>query len=384
VNRSHRSIALDLLRAIAILLVLGRHTVPGTGESSPLFGSVLNLWRQGGWIGVDLFFVLSGFLVSGLLFRELKIHKHILIGQFFARRGLKIYPAFFVFILATLGVRLLMDREIRISEFVAEFAFMQNYFKGVWGYTWSLAVEEHFYLLLPLALFGCLPRGNDGSILPRRLLVLFVAVAAVCWVLRYRVAAELPFSYRTHMAPTHLRIDALLAGVLISAFYHYHAAAFQGFVRRYRIPLWLVGGAMLLPPFVLDIETNRWLFHSGLTVVYLGSACVLMAALASEPRNRVCRALAFVGAHSYSIYLWHGTSIWMRDFVERFNAGALHWGLDLTLYLTYTVGVGILMSKVVEWPVIKLRDRWFPSRAKLVESSSMVAAVRVDLSTVER
>src|SRR4051794_7562171 len=92
-----RLASLDVLRAVAIFLVLGRHMPPFTSSSAsaPML-TFLHAWECGGWIGVDLFFVLSGFLVAGLLFREHQLFGTIRYGHFLARRGLKIYPAFYV------------------------------------------------------------------------------------------------------------------------------------------------------------------------------------------------------------------------------------------------------------------------------------------------
>src|SRR3990167_6747089 len=98
VSSQTRLVQLDILRGIAVLLVLGRH-IPMTQE--PVRG-FLGWWMRAGWTGVDLFFVLSGFLVSGLLFQEYKRHGDIRLGRFFIRRGLKIYPAFYVLFFVTL------------------------------------------------------------------------------------------------------------------------------------------------------------------------------------------------------------------------------------------------------------------------------------------
>jgi len=104
---SSRLVVLDALRALAVLLVIGRHLrIPYS--LSPESGTRVfaELWQRGGWIGADLFFVLSGFLVSGLLFREHQQHGRVSLGRFFVRRGLKIYPAFYAFLAATLALRL--------------------------------------------------------------------------------------------------------------------------------------------------------------------------------------------------------------------------------------------------------------------------------------
>src|SRR5690349_1861898 len=85
--------SLDLLRAVAVLLVLLHHLAPPPGERTR-FVSLLSRVASRGWIGVDLFFVLSGFLVSGLLLREHRLHGSIRFGRFFLRRGFKIYPPF--------------------------------------------------------------------------------------------------------------------------------------------------------------------------------------------------------------------------------------------------------------------------------------------------
>src|SRR2546421_10087759 len=95
---------IDILRAFAVLLVLGRHMEPCPPEASAILHQFTTIWHEGGWIGVDLFFVLSGFLVSGLLFREYEKYQELRIGRFLIRRGFKIYPPFWLLIGATVIV----------------------------------------------------------------------------------------------------------------------------------------------------------------------------------------------------------------------------------------------------------------------------------------
>src|SRR4029077_18685201 len=129
---------LDFLRGIAIILVLLRHI--------PLFTFTHNI----GWIGVDLFFVLSGFLVSGLLFKEYLKFGDIRPKLFLIRRGFKIYPLYYLFYIPYL---VLIVREqgwssVDVRGFLSDMTFTQNFING-WGWaygaSWSLAVEEHFY-----------------------------------------------------------------------------------------------------------------------------------------------------------------------------------------------------------------------------------------------
>ena len=123
---ANRSAALDALRALAVLLVLGRHfPEPPPGAALPAW---LAVWQRGGWIGVDLFFVLSGFLVSGLLFREYRRFGEIRYGHFLARRGFKIYPAFYLMFGAVLLYAAHMGRAfVGWPVVLSEMFFVQNY-----------------------------------------------------------------------------------------------------------------------------------------------------------------------------------------------------------------------------------------------------------------
>ncbi|MBX6315440.1 MAG: acyltransferase, partial [Isosphaeraceae bacterium] len=94
-----RDLGLDILRAVAILLVLGHHAPFSPSDRPILLRAPLFALLYGGWCGVDLFFVLSGFLVSGLLFTEFKAHGRISPGRFLIRRGFKIYPQFYIYII---------------------------------------------------------------------------------------------------------------------------------------------------------------------------------------------------------------------------------------------------------------------------------------------
>ena len=102
-----RMIGLDLLRLLAIFMVMGRHSELCPADT-PL-KSAWDSWHRNGWVGVELFFVLSGFLVSGLLFAEYKKHGDISVKRFYVRRGLKIYPAFYFLIAFAYLFQLLVE-----------------------------------------------------------------------------------------------------------------------------------------------------------------------------------------------------------------------------------------------------------------------------------
>lgn len=238
--QSHsRNESLDVLRSVAILLVIGMHY-----PASQLLAT--------GWIGVDLFFVLSGLLISGLLFTDVTREGRIRIGRFLFRRGMKIYPALYVFLIAT--VFFLKNGR---QSFWTEVCFLQNYRllnkAGLpggpalgWFHLWSLAVEEHFYLLLPLLLVA-MHRARMLRFIPR----LAGVIVLLCFFARLFQGFSHPYvSYM--MYPTHLRIDALFAGVALGYLYHFEPDRFAQFSQW-----WLPFGTfiLLLPAFYIPADS---------------------------------------------------------------------------------------------------------------------------------
>ncbi|HSU69689.1 MAG TPA: acyltransferase, partial [Tepidisphaeraceae bacterium] len=300
-----RSMQLDVLRGLAILLVLFRHPVvpPGAaGHLRPLLG-----WTERfGWTGVDLFFVLSGFLIGGLLFAEIRDEGRLRLGRFLVRRALRIWPAYFAF----LGFAVILSVEAHgglwagAKPLLPNLVHLQNYLGTPEIHTWSLAVEEHFYVVLPLVLLLLL-RLNKLSWIP----VLLLLVCFGCLGLRLANPNH-SFSFETHLTPTHLRLDSLGFGVLLAYGHQFRPGVFS-WVPRYRIPLLVVGIALLSPMLAIDIE-RRFVWTIGFTLTYLGYGCILIACLGAEHdvvggalRSRTARLIAFVGFYSYSIYLWH-------------------------------------------------------------------------------
>lgn len=361
-----RSTAIDILRALAVLLVLGRHMDTCPARVSPLLHWLTSKWEIGGWIGVDLFFVLSGFLVSGLLFREYEKYKEISVKNFLIRRGFKIYPAFWLLTIVSLVVLILRHDPFKPLAVVSEFLFIQNYGPALWSHTWSLAVEEHFYFFLVIFLFTLLKL--RGGTKPFRIVpVMFFVLAVTCLALRLITASVSPqFIDKTQLYPTHLRIDALFCGVLISYFYHTQPERFMTWARRWRWVLLPVGVALLTPAFCFVLKKTPWIYTFGLTFFYLGSACLLVFMLAvTIPDRAFPKAIAYAGSHSYSIYLWH---VPMATWVVPLLVGAVkeerNWFAYFGTYVFGSIAFGIAMAAVIEFPMLRLRDRLFPSRSR--------------------
>ncbi|WP_406698987.1 acyltransferase [Singulisphaera sp. Ch08] len=359
-----RVLGLDILRVVAIFLVLGRHMTFDRSQVPTPVWLVFAVWMRGGWVGVDLFFVLSGFLVSGLLFADYRKRGKLSVGRFYFRRGWKIYPPFLVLIGVTALVDIIRGNLAR-WQYVVELCFLQNYLEGRWNHTWSLAVEEHFYLVLPALLAGLVWLGR-GRVDPFKPLFGVVALTALALLsLRtYLYYSTHSFSYLGNLFPTHLRLDSLLFGVLIAYLYHFHNDWFVETLGPRR--RWLIAGgiAALLPAFLFQLEKTPFIFTAGLTLFYLGGGAILAGVLLCElPRNRVTVTLGMIGAYSYSIYLWHmPVLVWGMPALERLVARKLGFAVEVSVYLVGSILAGIIMAKLVEVPSLRLRDRWLPAR----------------------
>lgn len=367
VRAKPRLAGLDVLRLVAILLVLGYHMSSPPETWSRGFRNCLVAWQRGGWVGVDLFFVLSGFLVSGLLFAEYKLRGHLSVGRFFTRRGWKIYPPFIALIAVTVIVYLVRGIPIGKLRLASELLFFQSYLPGLWSHTWSLAVEEHFYLLLPMVLVLVL-RWNKGSRTPLKP-VLFLAAGVGGSELTLRVLNwhyRPAYTHLTHHFASHLRLDSLFFGVAISYAYHFHTGRFVESLSPWR--RWLiVGGTVLLTPaFIFQIETTPLMFTLGLTLFSLASGMLLVGVLLCNlPRSRFVVLMATIGAYSYSIYLWHmAVHWWGVSLVQRAWGTPLGFGAGAAVYLIGSLALGVVMAKAVEVPALRLRDQWFPPRAR--------------------
>jgi peptidoglycan/LPS O-acetylase OafA/YrhL len=361
VKITDRLVGLDVLRAFCIFGVLGRHFPVESVVSQPGVHFLVDLWRRAGWAGVDLFFVLSGFLVSGLLFTP---SGEIALGRFWMRRAFKIYPSFYVLMALTILIPALrIHGTLLLKPLLSEALFVQNYFPQFWGHTWSLAVEEHFYLLLPLLLlFLRVPGPDPFPALPKVVLAMAMGVL----LLRTGMLFIHPFWVKTHLFPTHLRFDSLMFGVLVSYFVHYRGTQFREKVIAYRGAFLAVAILGIAPVFFFEIDTNRWLYTVGLTALYVGFGCLVALVITFPiPLNFFTRILARVGRSSYSIYLWHFTVL--MDLVPLFEKKTGYHpgvGVFLVLHCGGSLSVGMIMARAVEWPILQFRDRFFPSDSR--------------------
>jgi peptidoglycan/LPS O-acetylase OafA/YrhL len=355
---------IDFLRGVAILFVLMRHF------------TIFNFFEFG-WCGVDLFFVLSGFLVSGLLFIEYKKFGNIKIGLFLIRRGFKIYPAFYILLLVTLGYQYILkitvnhgSWSINPLSFVSEAVFLQNYWLHIWSPNWSLAVEEHFYFLLCFTVFIAIKTHKMHH--KTWLLAAFIGVQTLCLAARcYTTLAHQPFDFDTHMFATHLRIDSLLFGVFIAYLYHFQLHTLRVFYQKHKKYLGIYLFIMLIVVLAVS-EKTMYMTSIGFTMVYAAAACALLyMVLGNESAQTIQKyigkwafnAIVRIGFYSYSIYLWHVfIKIYILENILFYNDIIIPRPIEFTLYVVLSLSFGIFMAKIIEIPFLALREKYFKKR----------------------
>jgi len=213
-ERNYRLPELDGLRGIAILLVLTWHY--NFNKSSPV-GSALNSLMILNWSGVDLFFVLSGFLIGGILLDNRLSENYW--STFYLRRMCRIFPLYFAVLAVFLAlsalnpacISWLLDTEIPSLSYASftqnfEMGYRSSFGANFMGPTWSLAVEEQFYLILPLIVRYAVPKALPW------ILVFLIACAPLCRIIAFHWFSETHFL--TSYVYTPCRMDALLLGVL--------------------------------------------------------------------------------------------------------------------------------------------------------------------------
>jgi peptidoglycan/LPS O-acetylase OafA/YrhL len=340
-----REIELDFIRGVAILMVLDFHS-----PHAVLFYPLVRMgFPHFGWTGVDLFFVLSGFLVGGLLIKEWKERGRIDSKQFLIRRGFKIWPQYYVFLLL-----MLVTGHRTLRELWGNLLNIQNYVGGV-AHTWSLGVEEHAYLLLVLCLVVAARRRTQ-----MRNLFFFLA-GVVVFVAILRLVLEIEgFDI---FSATHTRIDGILDGVMLAILYHYKPETF----RRMQSWRWLWIALIVIALAFLRWQNPSKVWTTSLSYNFADAMGVSLLMLLYRHREgsrrpAIYRFIAWIGLYSYGIYLWHVSVV---SPIMTASQRMPHWAAVVWVSLAPAVLgilIGVVFTKLVEFPALKLRERLFPRR----------------------
>lgn len=360
-----RSNGLDSLRALAITLVFAYHYMVFVSRE-PTFG-----WASVvGWVGVDLFFVLSGYLIANQLFAGLAQGRAPALGRFYARRALRTLPVFWL----VLAAYMLWPTELggRTPPPLWRFlTFTQNFQLPpgtAFSHAWSLCIEEQFYLVLPLVLWlGLRWRGSlrQGWALMAVLLAVGIVARAVMWARYGTEAGGQLDGYHPHLYyATLCRFDEFLPGVAVAMLRHFHPRPWQGLMARGRLVAWvglLASGLMLYlvhGHYYVDGVGYGWFMTVfGYSLNALAFAVLVVAALSPASalhRVRIPGALP-LALWSYSIYLSHKA---VAHVLHR-ELGPLGWSsaAEAAVILVACVLVGAVLYRAVERPFLRLRDQ---------------------------
>lgn len=291
--------SLDGLRAISIILVTCAHVVPAAGTPFPASWHGIDRY---GAVGVNVFFVISGFLITHLLFREIGSHGRISLGGFYSRRMYRILPAYLTLLataayLSTLGLAY-VDPRGWLPALTFTWAIIPGLDERTIGQVWSLSVEEHFYLIWPITLV-ILGRKHAPMAL--------IAMILVAPALRFLIWEESPWGIDgDFFTPT--RMDTIAVGCLLAYFAH----SPRGRELSVRIEgrgdaLALAGIAgVLISKEVLSLS-GKYILGPGPAIEATATSLVIFAMI-SDPRSILGRLLnsrpvVAIGVLSYSLYL---------------------------------------------------------------------------------
>jgi peptidoglycan/LPS O-acetylase OafA/YrhL len=347
--------ALDGLRALAVTVVFLNH-YGGGSHGGPLL-RILDRVRQAGWVGVDLFFVLSGFLITGILF-DTRNDSHFF-KRFFARRSLRIFPVFYLVFAVMLLLTPIFHYQwewlhltflVYLGNLFGNFHFSLYELlsanhptaKVFFGHFWSLCVEEQFYLLWPLAVWAIRDR--------IKLLWTAAGLSLLSLALRCAMFAHYPpqFAARWVFRTLPFRMDTLLFGAILALLLRGPAAD-----RWQRSCKWilLAASAPLLLLFVFcDPDNSPWLLGIGLTLTATASAGLIGSTLRQgSPASRLfyLRPLRTLGKYSYGFYIFHALYLWgWIQFLVFLGSKTHSLALAGIIALSVNFAVTFLLSKL--------------------------------------
>lgn len=338
--------ALDGVRGVAILAVLAFHT-------HHIFGwSIL----KGGSAGVDIFFVLSGFLITALLIEEWEYNGEISLKGFYWRRILRLVPALLivlvilylfagVFLPATEAAdtrRSIPVAFLYASDFALAFFQLRL---GALQHTWSLAIEEHFYLIWPLFLLAALKLGASR----KRLIVITLSLAVASAIHRAVLHQLGALPVRTYYG-VDTRADALLIGCATAM------CVCWGFLRAQSLRSLVIPAVALIVTLMFATGYASPFMHLGGFTLLASAAAIVIVWVVLAPSSYLRKCLEFgplvwVGRISYGLYLWH---------YPIFKAGSLlrlAWPLHLLVAVMATLAITCLSYYLLERPTLKLKRR---------------------------
>jgi peptidoglycan/LPS O-acetylase OafA/YrhL len=357
-----RSRGLDLMRGIAILWVMLFHF----HYLQP--PAILNGISRTGWMGVDLFFVLSGYLIGSQLLRPYTKGNAPSLAAFYARRAFRIFPAYLSIVLLYFSIPGFREAP-GLSPLWQFLTFTENYridyfHDQAFSHVWSLCVEEHFYLVLPLLVLVLMRRPKLWKVVALAAAILSLGIAVRAYVFVHHLMAVRAEDYDAFTVlwvqkiyyPTHTRLDGLLSGVLLASIRTFRPNWWSKMMARGHL---LTIAGLLVSGFAIWIFRER-LSMSGSILGYplLALGLGLLVAASVSPQSWLSRipGFGFVATLAYSLYLTHKEIGHLdRVFLGRYMEPG-GWPALMIAFVTSFAAASLLYF-AIERPFLRLRDR---------------------------
>lgn len=367
--------ALDGVRGLAVLIVLCLHYLGGAQSANPAvraFGYAL----RAGWSGVTLFFVLSGFLITGILWDT----RHQPLRNFFLRRTVRIFPLYYFALLLVAGGLIVVGSEWREwHDWLIFLVYGRNiqplvYNLGIGGpfrvdHFWSLACEEQFYIVWPFLLRRCKTLGQGQALAVATILLSF----AMRWMVVYGGWGGM------------VEFTLSRAGELgVGAFLALSVRGTETWIERLKQIAWPAFAAGLIAfvaicwahrePRLSEPSVYLW----GILAISVMYGAMLILAMESGPVRRLfqLRILRYVGTISYGVYVYHVLFMeqfkWLAEKVAGSNASETKLKLvTFAIAVLGTWAVAALSFRFFEAPILKLKDKWAPQKRVVVAPAAL-------------
>jgi len=368
-NKSTRIYGLDLMRAFAIIMVLVSHAAYIFPEHNNALSGLLQLI---GFQGVEVFFVLSGFLIGGILLKIINSTNFSIsdITYFWIRRWFRTLPLYFLILLVNIGIAYYIGYTMPDNLWVY-FVFLQNFASehvSFFPESWSLSVEEHAYILAPIVLFignMFLKNKQKAFLWSTIILILIFTLTKLTYYIAHKDSpTSLIFWNLNLKALVIYRLDAIYYGFVLAYIYFYKRTFFK--VMRYKLFLLgivLIAVLNLLYPIGLVFKTQPFY----LNVLYLPLNTIGIALLLpflfymSKPHMKLQNIVLRISVYSYAMYLLHYTFIlYIMQLIYPFEGLKLYQKMICVLvYLSITYILSSMVYKYYEKPLTNLRDKKF-------------------------
>ncbi len=342
-----RDSGLDALRFLAISSVILLHlteAVPSMPES------IKNVFAFG-WVGVDLFFVLSGFLIGQQAIRDQRSNdKKEQLRQFWVKRWFRTLPLYFVVLFVYLVVKPSLFNSPFEPNILPYFFFAQNYFTLTdFVQSWSICIEEQFYLLFPIIVFVVVPKMSRKPIF-------WLMIAALAVFLRFLIVRRLPVVLSPSELDAHIRFpfythfDGLALGVFLAASLH----KWKDFSARLKTGSLIVGVSIIISTcWFLGASNQPNIATEYYALLATGFALMTVGAYKKKVPVILLPVVEWIAILSYGAYLWN-------NLIMRFTATRLHdlhWSLAALAFVGLTFFVALITYYVVERPFMMLRSK---------------------------